>query len=120
MNPPSLHIIQHTPTHTPAVFPGDAVPVRDYLFQGVTLASPTFRFTIAASATLNFPLTIVDDDVVEFYRKNIRLQSGVYDSGRQRILDFEEIYLHDDDGELCGVLCMRNKLCNTQFADKVV
>ena len=81
-----------------AIFQDHAVPGVDYEFQGITLAAPEFRFTIAPGASETFELLVIDDTVAEFYRKRIGLESGVYESGRPRVTDREEIYISDNDG----------------------
>ena len=82
-----------------AIFHDNAVPGFDYELEGVTRAAPEFRFTIAPGATRVFSMSIIDDNTAEFYRERIGLESGVYESGRRRRTDIEEIYLNDNDGE---------------------
>ena len=90
-----------------AIFHSDAIPGVDYEFMGITLANPTFQFTIAPMATLNFTMTIINDNNTEFYRISIRLELGVFQSGGGvMIRDLEEIYLHDDDGKSSLHCCL--------------
>ncbi|CAI8033865.1 hypothetical protein GBAR_LOCUS19100, partial [Geodia barretti] len=53
---------------------------------------------IAPGAIKTFELLVTDDNVAEFYRKRVGLESGVYESGRPRVTDREEIYISDNDG----------------------
>ena len=70
----------------------------DYEFANINSSVRIFNFTISPSATKSFEVTIIDDNIAEFWREYIRLELFVYGFTGIDFVDRSYIHIEDNDG----------------------
>ena len=71
----------------------------DYEFANISESVDIFNFTISPNSTRRFEVTIINDNIAEFWRENIHLGLYVYGLTGVDYIGGVYISIDDDDGE---------------------
>ena len=70
----------------------------DYEFANINSSVRIFNFTISPNTTRSFEVTIIDDNITEYWREYIRLELFVYGFTGIDFVDRRVIDIEDNDG----------------------